>query len=140
MLQMLQFDERQRHTKLQENTYFQVLRLHNQLDEVNLLMRSLHLDQNGNTLGVRKAGTFEQIMELKALSIAFDSQNDNQPDELAEMENYAAIATKSLEMDKLNLLSENSETDSNTHRAAGRYEDASVWIEWRDIEGHVYYF
>ncbi|KAF3769363.1 hypothetical protein M406DRAFT_287499 [Cryphonectria parasitica EP155] len=111
--------QRERHLQMQENSFMGILQVNNKLDDLIALMASL-----GN-MGHDKH--LLQLTRLKALNVAVETGQSGVLEIPSKGDTLLSIS-------ELSLIQEEEEPEELPDRSAGRYQQTSVWIEWKYYE------
>ncbi|CAM1504708.1 Fc.00g022990.m01.CDS01 [Cosmosporella sp. VM-42] len=147
MAGFLESYERNRHFKLQELTFLQILQVNNRMSDLFELLRAFQGSAAGQDSGrmgnssddTRKRAYNERIIRLtrfKAMNIATeDLATQTDGDAAGTNSVLTEAATKSeLELSKLSQIPLNDE-DEEYQRSPAIYDNVPVWVEWRYYEG-----
>ncbi|KAI0880959.1 prion-inhibition and propagation-domain-containing protein [Annulohypoxylon maeteangense] len=136
----LELGQRLHHIELQERSHMQILQVHEKLDQVVELVRSLHLlphcnsgaSSQGSDEGVHS--TLERLARFKALSMTVGLQ-----DLPCEEDTIVQIGLEVPSPGDLELLLSQVELYEDQkqlgiHRVMGKYGGTPIWVEWKGYD------
>ncbi|KAI1385244.1 prion-inhibition and propagation-domain-containing protein [Hypoxylon trugodes] len=134
----LEFKQRCRYLQFQETTQLQFLHLFTKLDQVVELLRSLRLppqnsldgSQADSDDGVLK--TLGQLARFKALYISVDDDNLPSEENITARIGLQISSPGSLKLSLSHLKFREDQEEQKAQRVAGTYDNALVWVEWKD--------
>ncbi|KAI1458532.1 prion-inhibition and propagation-domain-containing protein [Annulohypoxylon moriforme] len=136
----LESDQRRQHIELQERTHIQILQVHDKLDQIVDLVRSLRLSPRCDS-GVSfqdsdeiVPSTLERLARFKALSMA--ASNECLP---CEKDDIVRIGleiplSRDLELPLSQIELYGGRGQHDTQKITGEYGGTPVWIEWKGYD------
>jgi hypothetical protein len=139
MMHFLESHDREKHFRMQEVTFMQILQVNNRMDDLFQLVKSLRATAATSKMRRVSASGEEtgsegyekravRLTRFKAVRLAIETdQTARLPD------NEAAGQTAELSIDKLQLVPPNKTRDQK-QRSCGAFDGRPVWVEWRYYE------